>query len=265
MSVKKGFFGLISLALLAIGIQLPVQAQSLSEGDLSPVSYEASEPTFNRVTNDEMTLDAAPSSQPATRLWTPEGDSLTAENLPAENLTAENLTAENLIADPTSADAEAVYAAPEDIEVAQVRRRRRTTRGVAPASDFVGIGADIGTTDDLSFAVISKLSIRPQIAVRPSVLIGNGFAILAPVTYEFNQFNTNAGGFQIRPYAGAGASYVDNDDDSNLGLLLSAGVDVPVSQRFTANAQANYAGLFSDSENFGVTIGVGYNFGGLLR
>ena len=243
MSIK-GFFGTVGLALLAIGIQLPVQAQSLAESDLAPVSYEAtSEANLTEATANEVTFAETDSDLEITA-WTAESDAITAE----ETATPE--------------DAALVYPAAEESEVAQVRRRR--TRGTAATADFVGIGADIGTTDDLSFAVVSKLSVRPQIAVRPSVLVGDGFAVLLPVTYEFSRFNTDAGGFQIRPYAGVGASYVDSNDSSDLGLLVSGGVDVPVSQRFTVNAQANYAGVFSDNENFGVTVGVGYNFGGLI-
>lgn len=147
----------------------------------------------------------------------------------------------------------------ESVELAQARRRTRGTNG---GPNFLGIGADFGTADDVTFAVISKFSLNNQVALRPSVLIGDDLAVLVPVTYEFNQFATDVQGFQVRPYAGVGASYSDADDDSNLGMLISAGLDVPVSRRFTFNAQANYAGIFSNEENFGATVGIGYNFNG---
>ena len=44
---------------------------------------------------------------------------------------------------------------------------------------------------------------------------------------------------------------------------MVAGADVPLGQRFTLNAQANL-GVLNDTD-FGVTIGVGYNFGRLFR
>ncbi len=185
-------------------------------------------------------------------------------------------TYETLSADLIGNDGELVYPAAEVAEAAetaqpQIAQSRRPERARLRASspDFIGIGADIGTTDDVSFAVMSKLSISPQFAVRPSVLVGDGFAILAPVTYEFTRYNTevdtDAQRIQIRPYAGLGASYVDSDDDSNLGMMVAAGVDVPISRQFTVNAQVNYAGIFSDSDNFGATVGLGYNFGNLIR
>ena len=55
----------------------------------------------------------------------------------------------------------------------------------------------------------------------------------------------------------------DNSDNENFNLLLSAGADVPLSDQFTLNAQAN-VGVLNDTE-FGVTVGVGYNFGRLIR
>ncbi|MEL6780088.1 MAG: outer membrane beta-barrel protein [Cyanobacteria bacterium J06597_16] len=158
----------------------------------------------------------------------------------------------------TEAEQLAYPANADAVELAQARRRTRRSAG---GSNFIGIGADFGSADDVTFAAISKFSLNNQVALRPSVLVGDDIAVLVPVTYEFNQFSTDVRGFQIRPYAGVGASYSDSDDDSNIGLLLSAGLDIPVSRRFTVNTQANYAGIFSDDENFGVTVGIGYNFG----
>ena len=242
MSMKKSLLSAVGLLMLAIGIQLPVRAQSLNENDLA-ASREAYAVPLN-----EGVVSEATAAELSAQTGVPQ---------------AASLTAETLMTTPVSEDTELVYPVPEAEEVAQVRRRR--TAGAAASPDFIGIGGDIGTAGDVSFAVISKLSLGRQLAVRPSVLVGDDFAVLAPVTYEFRRFDTNAGGFRISPYAGVGASYVDGDDSSDLGLLISGGVDVPVSERFTVNAQANYAGVFSDSENFGVTVGVGYNFGGLLR
>lgn len=296
MSARKGFLGALGLALLAIGAQLPVRAQAMPSQEVVPVAGSVSaneQPLSNEFVVDrpaaagtaELNFDeveAATWSKPeavsAQRLST---EGLTTAGLAPERLATERLATEGLsavalpaedrliaadavpaqLSQSTTEAAELTYpAAAEPAEVAQARRR---TRGqVSRSADFIGIGADFGTTDDISFAAISKFSFSDQVSVRPSVLIGDGFAILVPVTYEFSRYTTNIEGFQIRPYAGVGASYVDQDDSSNVGLLLSGGVDVPISQRFTANAQANFAGVFSDDSNFGVTVGVGYNFGG---
>lgn len=240
MSIKQGFFSAVGLALLALGVQLPVQAQSLAETDAS-ASSEVYQTPLNEAVPYEVTADAL-AAQPVVT-------------------DTQSLPDESLVVEPEASAAELAYPTAEETEIAQ--RRRRTRRSARSAPAFLGIGADIGTTDDLSFAVISKLALGQQLAIRPSVVFSDDLAVLVPITYEFSRFNTEAGRFQVRPYAGAGASYIDEDDSSEIGLLLTGGVDIPLSQRFTANAQANYAGIFSDSENFGVTLGVGYNFGGL--
>ena len=240
MSIKKGFFGAVGLALLAFGLQLPTHAQSLAESEQSIVQEAYPTPLSKGLLDDALTKSAQPMSSES-----------------------EALADATFMVEPEATAADLTYPVAEEEAIAQSRRRTRRTASSAPA--FIGIGGDLGTTDDLSFAVISKLALSQQIAIRPSVLIGEDFAVLVPVTYEFSRFNTEAGRFQVRPYAGVGASYIDEDDSSELGLLLAGGVDVPISRRFTLNAQANYAGIFSDSENLGVTVGVGYNFGGFGR
>jgi opacity protein-like surface antigen len=59
------------------------------------------------------------------------------------------------------------------------------------------------------------------------------------------------------PYVGAGVS-VSTADDSNVGFLLSGGLDVPVADQLTANAAVNVS--FLDDTNVGLLLGVGYNF-----
>ena len=245
MSVKKGLLSAVGLALLALGIQLPIQAQTLSDAPTPEKSAAYSVPLDEVVPTD----------------FTAEQFSETAYEVSVDEVSTEEVTAADEVSTEEATAADLTYPTAEETELAQSRRRSRRTARSAPA--FIGIGGDIGTIDDLSFAVISKVSLSQQVAIRPSVIFSDDLAVLVPVTYEFSRFNTEAGQFQVRPYAGVGASYLDEDDSSEIGLLLAGGIDVPISQRFTLNAQANYAGIFSDNENFGATVGVGYNFSGL--
>ncbi len=271
MSIKKGLFGAIGLSLLAIGLQLPVKAQTQTAITAEPAAVTSivSEPTVDNAvtaeagtTDDEFTLadlvfseqqtEASeqaeiPTSSPAATTGTMSLDALIAR----EETSVEPVQ-------PVTEAAELVEGAEETEEIAQIRRRR-TRGGAATGANYIGIGADFGYSDDIGFAAISKFSFSEQFAVRPTVIIGDDFSILVPITYDFSRFNTDISGFQLRPYAGAGASFSDSDNDSDLNLLLSAGVDVPVSERFTGNAQVNF-GVLNDSQ-FGVTVGVGYNFG----
>jgi opacity protein-like surface antigen len=263
MSAKRGFLGAVGFLMLASSIRLPVEAQTAPlEPQAAPIAVE--DLAIGDVSSEATMADTAPAELPADSNFEP-ATILQPENLSAQSLVTSEAASPSLQTQTTQAADQLAYPAPaESTEIAQARRRtRNTVSGRGP--DFLGIGGDFGTADDVSFAVISKLSLSDQVAVRPSVLVGNDFAVLVPVTYEFSGYSANVEGFQLRPYAGVGASYIDSDSDSNVGLLLSAGVDVPLSRQFTVNAQANYAGIFNDDSNFGVTVGIGYNFGNLLR
>ena len=244
MSVGKGIFGALGLLVLLAAPQLPAQAQATVE-DLTTAqnTIEETQPVENiqmveqtevieeiQVVEDAQfeteALQSVPAETGAAALTSPTEEPLAAE----EPLTEEPL------------------------EVAQFSRR---TSGVANSS-FLGVGVDIGYADDVSLAIISKIALADRLAVRPSVLIGDDVALLVPVTYDFRQYAPEVGGFQFIPYGGVGAAY-NFDDDSELNLLLSAGVDVPVARQITVNAQANL-GVFNDTD-FGVTVGAAYNIG----
>lgn len=229
MFVRKGIFGALSMLLVVAAAQLPARAQAEAQTtaqDLVEVPYAVED-----IQPIEGTQSEAIAAQPAA-----------AATAPVEGAAA--LTYPNT---------------EEPLDLAQARRRTRR----AANSSFVGIGADIGYADDFSFAVISKIAFADRLAVRPSVLFGDDVAVLVPVTYDFRQYAPEAGGFRIIPYGGVGAAYSSGDgDDSDINLLLSAGVDVPVTRQITVNAQANL-GLFNDTD-FGVTVGAAYNIGNLF-
>ncbi|MGC1528430.1 MAG: hypothetical protein WA783_20450 [Phormidesmis sp.] len=282
MSIRKGLFGILSLSLFALVLQLPASAQTVNTSltEIGTVEIESNslesnslestgtqsasnEPLTTDLTTDLTFSEAQP--QPWTQAETvSESDPLTtAEIATAADLTLASDTVVLESTQPTTdASKLALPAAGEFEEPATLAQARRRTRGTAVVgSDFIGIGADFGYAGDVSFAAISKFSFTDRLAARPSILVGDEFAILVPVTYDFSRFSTDIGGFQLRPYAGAGVSYTDSEDN-DINLLLSAGVDVPFSQRFTLNAQLNY-GVLNDSQ-FGGTVGVGYNLGNLL-
>ena len=188
----------------------------------------------------------------------------------ADLLQSDVLQADVLQIDALQIDgAEAIaYPTAPAIELAQRRRRNLTNNN--SSQNFIGVAADFSYFDDVTFGVISKLSLNEQVSIRPSALIGDGyFAALVPVTYEFNQYTTNVSGFQVSPYAGAGVAYNSfdtlGDSESTIDLLLSAGADIPISNNFTLNGQLNYVGIFDDFDGFGITVGVGYNLGNLFR
>ncbi len=140
----------------------------------------------------------------------------------------------------------------------------RTTRS---GSSYVGIGGNIGigsgdtSLGEGSFAVISKIGLLRSFSVRPSLLFSGDVTILLPVTYDFSfgEGPTETLGFTAAPYVGIGAA-ISTGDGGDVALLLTGGVDVPISSQFTATAAVN--ATVTGRAAIGILIGVGYNFSG---
>ncbi|HTL89212.1 MAG TPA: hypothetical protein VL134_07415 [Leptolyngbya sp.] len=140
-------------------------------------------------------------------------------------------------------------------------------RATRSGSSYVGIGGNIGLGDgDIplgqgSFALISKIGLTRNFSVRPSILFNDDVAILLPVTYDFSSNNPVTGGlgFRAAPYVGLGAA-ISTGRGGDVGLLLTGGVDVPLSSQFTATAAVNAS--VTGQAAVGILVGVGYNFAG---
>ena len=145
----------------------------------------------------------------------------------------------------------------------------RATRG---GSSYIGLGANVGLSGDTALGdgnlmIISKIGLTRSLALRPGVVLGDDATFLLPITYEFTirQAEALQEALRIAPYIGAGVTLStgnddNDDDDSDIGLLLTGGIDIPLSRQFTANAGLNVG--IADETDIGLSVGVGYNFGG---
>jgi hypothetical protein len=127
---------------------------------------------------------------------------------------------------------------------------------------YLGVGGNIGLgggpgIGQGAFTVFSKLGLLNEVSFRPSVIIGDDVAILVPLTYDFAVQEVVDGDFSLAPYIGGGLA-IGTGDDGGVGGLITSGVDVGISPRFTANAQVNIG--FIDGADVGVILGLGYNF-----
>ena len=127
--------------------------------------------------------------------------------------------------------------------------------------NYVGLGAGIGDLgdSDVGLAINSKITVGNNISVRPGIITDFDFddgqtAFNIPVTYDFNPITRNG---KLLPYAGGGVSFTTGDE-SDVGPLLTAGVDYRVTDKVTLNGAVNWA-IYDDSQVNGV-IGVGYTF-----
>lgn len=132
-------------------------------------------------------------------------------------------------------------------------------------SSYIGVGGNIGIGGDTgigegSFSVISKVGLTRNFSARPSVMFGDNTTILLPITVDFPSQNVEATRFSVAPYVGGGA-VISTGDDSEVGVLLTGGIDVPINSQFTATAGVN-VGFVGDTD-VGLILGVGYNFSGL--
>ncbi|NDJ21846.1 beta-Ig-H3/fasciclin [Nostoc sp. B(2019)] len=161
---------------------------------------------------------------------------------------------------------------PPDINLSQLNQQPGTPTGeVAPGRttlggpSYVGIAGNIGLSGgsalgESNFAAISKIGLTRNISVRPSALFGDDTLFLVPLTLDLAPRTADTGAvpaFPISPYIGAGVA-VEITGDTEFGLLLSGGVDIPLGSRFTATGSVNAA--FLDETDVGLLLGVGFNF-----
>lgn len=138
----------------------------------------------------------------------------------------------------------------------------RATRG---GSSYIGVAGNIGlggdtALSDSNFAVISKVGLTRNLSVRPSAVFGNDTVFLVPLTLDFTPRAVEPGvvqPFAVSPYVGAGVA-IEASGDTDIGLLLTGGVDIPLGERFTVNGAVNAA--FVDETDVGLLLGIGYNF-----
>ncbi len=133
--------------------------------------------------------------------------------------------------------------------------------GITVSPAYIGVGGNIGlgnrgdsALSSFGFNIISKISLSNRFSVRAGATATNdrwGFTI--PVTYNFN--TTSLGGFIAQPYVGIGAEIPTSGD---VGLLVNAGADFPISPSFTLNGVANFR--VTSGFALGIGLGVGYNF-----
>jgi hypothetical protein len=261
--LRKGVVLLSGLAAVAVlsnslsAIAQTVDTQQLTESSPSQVNAEVETTNENQLTS------------PAT-------ESVKASNLTATQQFPSAYTQETassiLIPIPGTVDTSSALLAPEvvesnaqpaDVKVAQsdieVGRPTRGGRSYIGVGGNIGLGGGDSSLGDGNFAVLSKIGLTNAFSIRPSAVFGNNTTVLIPVTYDFSlqQADPFSEPLAIAPYIGVGAA-IKTGDDSQVGFLVSGGIDFPLSSRFTATAGVN-AGFF-DQTDVGLLIGVGYNF-----
>ncbi|XHX76362.1 MAG: hypothetical protein RBJ76_18195 [Stenomitos frigidus ULC029] len=187
-------------------------------------------------------------------------------NTSAASLQADVLTAQAVEPTPEAAP-EPIQTTPEPIQTTPEAMPVVPTQAVIPGRatqagpSYVGVGGNIGFggRTDLgrgSFTVFSKIGLTNNLSARPAINASRNPALLLPITFDFPLRSVD-GRVSVAPYVGGGA-VLSTGRDSAVRGLLTGGVDVPLSDQFTANAAVN-VGFFGKTE-VGLRLGVGYNF-----
>ncbi|WP_193198729.1 hypothetical protein [Nostoc sp. MG11] len=267
--LRKGVFWLPSLAAIAVlgnGLSAVAQTVDITESSavMSPNQLDAELETSNQNLSTDTTKKSsvtnftevqqfpnAATHQTASRILTPVPGTVTATSVA---LTSEYVEP---ISEPTSQPSDSRMAQ-SDIDIGRPTRGGRSYIGVA---GNIGISGGTSSLGDGNFAVISKVGLANAISVRPSAIFGDNTTVLIPVTYDFSlqQADPFSEPLAIAPYVGVGAA-IQTGDNSQVAVLVSGGIDVPLNSQFTATAAVN-AGFF-DETDIGLLLGVGYNFTG---
>lgn len=225
------------------------------------------------------------STDTATKVATPKVANLTPTPRPGTTTTSAadltQLKSGNSDQTESTAETSSTEVAQVDIIPGQPTRGGSSYIGVAGS---IGLSGDSALGEDVGFTVISKIGLARTFSARPSVVIDDDPVILLPITYDFSIRSPEVADetISIAPYIGGGIGIStggdeddgideedfedieDNEDDdddesdADVGVLLTAGVDVPISEQITGTAAVN-VGFFDDAE-VGLLFGVGYNF-----
>ncbi len=131
-----------------------------------------------------------------------------------------------------------------------------------PNPSYLGGGVNFGAggrsgLGRVSGAIYSKIALGSTFSFRPGVLISRDVSFLLPVTYDFDVISLSDY-IRLAPYAGVGAIFSTGKDNTS-GLLLTGGVDIPLSDQFAATVGVNIAPI--DQFSIGFLVGVAYTFG----
>jgi hypothetical protein len=138
-------------------------------------------------------------------------------------------------------------------------RRRRRLR------PQIGVGGNIGVTGNTGFsqggvAIMNRTDFNDYLSFRGTNVFG-GERRNSSLALTFNiPIRSASGQVRVAPFVGGGALISSKSffEDVLVRGLITSGIDVPLSKRFTATSAVNVG--FTDRANLGVQIGVMYRF-----
>ena len=177
------------------------------------------------------------------------------------------------VLEPTTPSSPELAQAPANNDNYSRERRRYENRQYRSGYSYIGGGFTIGTSGEnretsvesslgeAGVAFFGRLAFSENLSIRPSVIIGDGTTITVPFTYDWS-LSQAPNEPPIALFVGGGFGL--DLKNGNHGPLISTGIDIPFRDKYTFNATLD-AAFFEEGEwDWGLTLGVGYNFPGIF-
>ncbi|GAB4348158.1 MAG: hypothetical protein Fur0042_14890 [Cyanophyceae cyanobacterium] len=161
-------------------------------------------------------------------------------------------------------------------EVAQGPYRNSSGRRNSAKFSYTGIGGAIGITDDDDetnlgeggFSILGKTGLSERFSIHSASVLGDNSVSTFALTADFpiyTEGSVEERSVSLVPFVGAGIA-LNNlfKDDSQVGFVLTGGVDVPIAYRLTATGRIVSA-FFGDSTDVGIALGIGYTYTGFFK
>lgn len=225
---------------------LPAEAETIDNNSLTTQQQNVNSSIFNQ--NITLTPEQTSTSPKAVAL---EVESQTTEA--TETAEAKNQPVPGTTKTSASVLLEQSQTNGQIAQFGDVEPGRSTT-----TSSYIGIGGNLGVAGgtavgDLGFTIFAKIGLTPQFSARPALIFNDDFDILLPITYDFRIEDT-----PLLPFIGGGLLVTTGS--GNVGGLITAGLDFPISRQFTATGRLN-VGFTTKDAALGFIFGLGYNFG----
>jgi hypothetical protein len=161
-------------------------------------------------------------------------------------------------------------------EVAQAPNRNSAGRRNSAKFSYTGIGGAIGLSDDRDetnlgeggFSILGKTGLSERLSIHSASVLGDNSVSTFALTADFpiyTEGSVEERSVSLVPFVGAGIA-LNNlfKDDSQIGFVLTGGVDVPIAYRLTATGRVVSA-FFGDSTDVAIALGIGYTYTGFFK
>ncbi|MDJ1183714.1 hypothetical protein [Roseofilum casamattae] len=262
-------------------------AQPLADSPKTPQGYAPLQAPYltpsipvtpSAIASDEfdMTVRAMGDGQAALQNYTvnaPYLDISKAAANPTSDIIPGQSSSDARVLEQTTQSSPELAQAPANNDSYSRERRRYENRQYRSGYSYIGIGGTIGTSGEnretsvesslgeAGGTIFGRVAFTENFSFRPSLIIGDGTTITLPFTYDWS--------ISRAPYNAPIALFLGGGfgldlKNGNHGPLISTGIDIPFRKKFTFNATVD-AALFEEGEwDWGLTLGVGYNFPGLI-